>query len=166
MLLLEEEQGSPAPGAIERTLLDHAYCTGPGGATASRHEQARYRTVRCGRRQQPAFTGPPIRASAITSCVRRNRVEGRCDLGHLLSAGSEDVAVLGARRPTARRERDGVAARSVKGGERVGVIANTLAPGAVAMNGEDSKRTTGVARPMLVLQCLRAIRFASGAAPS
>jgi hypothetical protein len=25
MLVLEEEQGSPAPGAIERTLLDHAY---------------------------------------------------------------------------------------------------------------------------------------------
>jgi hypothetical protein len=25
MLVLEEEEGSPAPGAIERTLLDHAY---------------------------------------------------------------------------------------------------------------------------------------------
>jgi hypothetical protein len=24
MLVLEEEEGSPAPGAIERTLLDHA----------------------------------------------------------------------------------------------------------------------------------------------
>jgi hypothetical protein len=24
MLVLEEEQGSPTPGAIERTLLDHA----------------------------------------------------------------------------------------------------------------------------------------------
>jgi hypothetical protein len=25
MLVLEEEQGPPAPGAIERTLLDHAF---------------------------------------------------------------------------------------------------------------------------------------------
>lgn len=39
MLVLEEEQGSPAPGAIERTLLDHAYSGHPAAVTASLDEQ-------------------------------------------------------------------------------------------------------------------------------
>jgi hypothetical protein len=35
MLVLKEEQGSPAAGAIERTLLDHADTTHANAATPS-----------------------------------------------------------------------------------------------------------------------------------
>ena len=36
MLVLEEEQGSPAPGAIERTLVDYAWSVSEPGPSRCR----------------------------------------------------------------------------------------------------------------------------------
>jgi hypothetical protein len=50
MLVLEGEQGSAAPGVIERALLDHAYGGHANIVTALRCDRQRHvRCNRCGR---------------------------------------------------------------------------------------------------------------------